>query len=554
MRATVDPIEIQEKIRRLNLLGTNGQHDSTEDEPLEAWETPMPLEDAPRPAFPLDVLEAFAPFAPFAQALSVFTQTPIDLPATVALGTISAALGGKFEVEVEPGYYEPTNLYILSLLQSGTRKSAVYRESNAPILSWERACNPGERQNRAVWESRRRVDEAKLKTMEATLAAPERKTKSASPVNIPDLELQAEALARHLAADRPPRLTQIVADDVTAERLAGLLAEQDGSVAVMSAEGGFFGNIGGRYNEMPALDTMLKAHAGDNIRVDRQGRAGEIVPRPALTICIAAQPEIASELGKIPGFRGKGAAARFLVSMPESNLGRREVSVPPVPTDITTAWARCVTRLLEMGPATRDADDGYPIPHRLRLTPLAHQIHIAFREDIEVSLGRHGYLADITDWASKLAGAAVRIAGLLHIISTPENQQPQDRLISEATMQSAIDIADYFTEHALMFFDALAGEDGGAISAAQIVLEELQMMATDSGHEAFTVSRRNLHNRLRKRKQFKKITDLDEPLERLESHGFVQMSTERTGGRPSKIIHFNPYAQKAQKAQKVSRP
>ncbi len=530
------------------VYGENGHHDATENEPLEEWKAPTPLDDLKRPPFPLDAL---APFAPFVQALSVSAQTPIDLPATVALGTLSAAAGGKFEVEVEPDYVEPVHLYLLTLLQSGSRKSTVFRKSTSPILEWERERNPDERKERAVWESRRRVHEAKLKAMEATLAAPEKRhSKDTSPINIDELSIQAEALARELATDGPPRITQIVADDVTAERLAGLLAEQDGALAVMSAEGGFFGNIGGRYSDMPALDTMLKAHAGDDVRVDRQGRIGETVPRPALTICIAAQPEIARELGKIPGFTGKGAAARFLVSMPESNLGRRAVSAPPLSADITASWVQCITRLLEMEPATRDPHDGYPIPHRLRLSAAAHQEHVEFREDIELALGKHGPLADITDWAAKLAGAAARIAGLLHVIDTPEGHTPQDHAISDTTMKAAIAVAEYFTEHALMFFDALAGDDGSALTAAQIVLEELEVMAVDAGQKPFTVSRRDLHNRLRKRKRFKKITDLDEPLERLESNGFIQISTERTGGRPSKIIRLNPLAQKAQKAQK----
>jgi replicative DNA helicase len=534
-------------------VGLNGQQD-TEGEYLDRWESPTPLDDAERKPFPIHALASFGPFAPFAKALEEFTQTQIDLPATVMLGTLSAAVGGKVVVEVEPGYVEPVNLYLLTLLQSGSRKSAAYRESTAPILRWERERTPEERQHRAVWESRRRIDDAKLKAMEAVLAAPDRRRgKDAPPINIDDVALQAEALARHLATDRPPRIVQVIADDVTAERLASLLAEQDGAVAVMSAEGGFFGNIGGRYNEVPALDTMLKAHAADEIRVDRQGRPGETVPRPALTICITAQPEIAGELGRIPGFRGKGAAARFLVSMPASNLGRRRVSVAPMPPDVTAAWARSVTRLLDLTPLARDADDGYPIPHRLRLSNEAYVVHLAFRQEVEQELGENGLFADITDWASKLPGAAARIAGLLHLLAFPQGSAPMDHPIAGETMTAAITIAEYFAAHALLFFDALAGDDGGALSAARIVLDEICEMAVDAGGESFSLSRRDLNRRLRKRRRFKNASDLDAPLDRLEVHGYIQLTTERTGGRPSKVLHLNPYCQKAHKAQNAGR-
>jgi hypothetical protein len=392
------------------------------------------------------------------------------------------------------------------------------------------------------------VNEAKLRAMEATLATPTKKRlKDAPPINIEDLELEAEALARELATDRPPRVTQVVVDDITPERIASLLAEQDGAAAVMSPEAGFFGNIGGRYGDIPSLETMLKGHACDDIRVNRQGRTGETVPRPSLTVCISAQPEVAAELGKIPGFRGKGGAARFLVSMPKSNIGYRKPSGTPIPSDVADDWVRCITRVLEMVPAGRDPYDGYPVPHRLRLTPEARAQHVQFREEIEPELGELGFLADVSDWASKLAGAVARIAGLLHVAS---HANPQDHLISQQTITAAIEIAEYFTSHAFLFFDAMASDDGSELSAARIVLEELHQMARDAG--TLRISRRDLNRRLRKRSRFKESSALDAPLERLESHGFVQITTDRTGGRPSKTIHLNPLGQKAQKAQKVT--
>lgn len=548
---TADPINFQERYRRVmgENISANGQHDPDDQDPdLDPWEAPTPLEDVERKAFPIDALAAFGPFGPFVRSLSEFTQTPIDLPATTALGTLSAAAGGKFEVEVEPGYIEPVNLFILSLLASGLRKSAVFRACTAPVLAFERDRRAEENKERAVWESRRRINEARLKAMETTLAAPDKKrTKDAPRINLDELALQAEALARELAADRPPRVTQIVADDVTAEKLAGLLADQDGAAAVMSPEGGFFGNIGGRYGDIPSLETMLKGHACDDIRVNRQGRIGETVPRPALTICISAQPEIAAELGKIPGFRGKGGAARFLVSMPKSNLGHRQPTGTPVPASIAAEWARCITRVLEMTPASRDQRDGYPVPHRLRLSDMAHAEHVRFREELEPELGEFGFLADMSDWASKLAGAVARIAGLLHVASTEVGQEPQDHRITLKTMQASITIAEYFISHAFLFFDRMASDDDGELSAARIVLEVIREMAGDD----LRVSRRDLNRRLQKRTRFKDASAISSALERLESNGFIQQTTERTGGRPSKMIHINPLYQKGQKGQKV---
>ncbi len=116
-------------------------------------------------------------------------------------------------------------------------------------------------------------------------------------------------------------------------------------------------------------------------------------------------------------------------------------------------------------------------------------------------------------------------------------------------MQTAITIAEYFINHAFIFFDAMASDDRGELSAARILLEELRDM-TDAA-QSLSVSRRDLQRRMRKRSRFKESKSLDAPLARLESHGFIQVTEERTGGRPSKTLHLNPLVKKAQKAQKA---
>ena len=74
--------------------------------------------------------------------------------------------------------------------------------------------------------------------------------------------------AEQLTVPVRPRL---VADDVTAEAAGSLLAEQDGRLAVLSAEGGIFTTIAGRYSTAPNLKVFLKGHAGDLEPARRHG-------------------------------------------------------------------------------------------------------------------------------------------------------------------------------------------------------------------------------------------------------------------------------------------
>ena len=93
----------------------------------------------------------------------------------------------------------------------------------------------------------------------------------------------------------------MVADDVTPEAVASLLAECGGSIAVVSAEGGVFDIIAGRYSgNIPNMDVWLKGHSGDMIRVDRKGRPPEYIRKPAMTLGLMIQPDVLKSIAAQP--------------------------------------------------------------------------------------------------------------------------------------------------------------------------------------------------------------------------------------------------------------
>ena len=74
-----------------------------------------------------------------------------------------------------------------------------------------------------------------------------------------------------------PVAPQYLVDDVTPEKLADLLGEHGERMGVLSAEGGIFQVIAGRYSEGRAdgLDLFLKGHSGDYLPIDRIGRTDQ---------------------------------------------------------------------------------------------------------------------------------------------------------------------------------------------------------------------------------------------------------------------------------------
>ncbi len=97
-----------------------------------------------------------------------------------------------------------------------------------------------------------------------------------------------------------------------------------------------------RSSGKPNLGIYLRGHSGDTYQLDRKGRAPEFIERPALTFGLAVQPAVLREIGHRKNFRGRGLLARFLYSVPEDLVGRRDSNAPPMtplsPEPMTRRW------------------------------------------------------------------------------------------------------------------------------------------------------------------------------------------------------------------------
>jgi hypothetical protein len=280
------------------------------------------------------------------------------------------------------------------------------------------------------------------------------------------------------------------------------------------------------------MEVFLKGHAGDRLRVTRQTRR-EYIDRPALTIGLAVQPEVLRDIAKVKGFDGRGLLARFLYSLPTSLVGEREIVPDQIPEATATQYSANVIRLT-LGLA--DWTD----PAVIQLTPEAGKALIAYQRRVEPQLKeRGGKLGHISNWAGKLAGATARMAALLHLAQHLDQGHTQP--VTEATMNAAIELGDYYTAHALAVFDAMGADP--TIGRARAVLDALR----DNGWWD-DVSRRDLFTVL-SRTEVPTIADLEPALTLLEDHGYLRSyQPDRTGkrGRPaSPRLHIHPRLQQA---------
>jgi len=478
----------------------------------EPWEPLVPLSaTGDLPAFPVASLPDWG--AAMVEAVAESTQTPPDLAGVVYLGVLAAAAGGRAEVEVQPGWREPVNLYAAPAMPPGSRKSAVFREMTAPLLDAERALQEAARAG--INESAVSLEIAQQQARKAVDAAAKTGTDDAKANAI-----DAKALADSITVPGWPRL---VADDATPEAVTSLLCDQGGRIAVLSAEGDLFDIMSGRYSrdgQIPNLGVFLKGHTGDLLLVDRKGREPERIEKPALTIVVTVQPQVLLDIARRPVLRGRGLLARVLYCLPPDTVGFRRVEVEAVPDEVRSAWH---SQLKALALSLAEWTD----PAVLMLTGDAHKLLAEYQEEIEPRLRiSDGDLADLRDWASKLAGAAVRLAGLLHLAG--HLKDGYQRPVEADTMDRAVQLGRYFTEHARAAFRQMGMDP--VIGDAQAFLAWIKR----SGNDGF--SKRDLFNGVRSTR-FQKAADLDEGLAVLVDHGYVRLAkapgTSERGGRPS---------------------
>ena len=241
----------------------------------EAWSEPIPLNARPRlPRFPLHAFPSW--LGDFCAALAEETQTPPDMAAALALSVLATAAGGRVVVRVRGRWHEPTNLYVVVALPPANRKSAVFSAMTGPVY---------EAEQHLADQAAGRIVEAELTRKMAQEAADKAATKASGAEGPERDSLVAEAIdlaqqAEELTVPPKPRL---LADDSTPETVTSLMAEQGGRLAVMSAEGGIFDIIAGRYSGAPNMEVFLMGHAGDRLKVDRRNRE-EFMEAPALTM------------------------------------------------------------------------------------------------------------------------------------------------------------------------------------------------------------------------------------------------------------------------------
>lgn len=426
-------------------LVINSANHSNDHSDSNIWPDPQPLiaKIDPEP-YPLDALPNTIRNA--IEEVQAFTKAPIPLVVSSALAAMSLSIQALADAKRAEGLSGPVGLFLLTIADSGERKSTcdgyfmqAIRDYESEQVEVNKPLVKDYNADIEAWEGKRNGIKAKINQL----------AKSAKPTD------DQEAALRELEHNKPesPRTPRLIYGDATPEALKWNLAKGWPSGGVVSSEAGLvFGAHGmGKDSVMRNLATLNQLWDGVEIATERRTTESFTVRGARLTIALQVQEAtLRSFLDRSNGLaRGTGFLARCLVAWPESTQGYRPFTDPPENWPALDKFNQRISCILNQEVPMND--EGELTPPFFSLSNDAKTAWIAFHDAIEGELRSGGDLYDVRDVASKTADNAARMAALFQIF-----EHGASGAIGLAAFESASRIAAWHLHEARRFYGELA--------------------------------------------------------------------------------------------------
>lgn len=361
------------------------------------------------------------------------TQAPPSLIAASVLGAISLACQNRIDVGRPGDLRGPASLFLLTLAESGERKSTVDKLLMRPLYQLEERLFAKYTQEFADWRNDEVIFTTEKKALILKLKSDVRLNKDSSATN----ERLKDLLATHPAE---PTRYKLMFNDATPAAIKDYLCGDWRAVGIMSDEAGTIFN-GYTLNELPFINKMWD---GSTFSVERKSSPERLIKDARLTLSLMVQPDIFKGYLERKGDTAKGIGffARCLICQPDSTQGSRKITSPVSSSEHLPVFHH---RLLEI---VHDSIDRHVENERtcLHFTPDAEQRWIKFYNDVESEMGCFGNLSDFKDYASKVAENMARIAALIHYFNGDKDN------ISLAATNAAVKISLWFLEEYVRLF------------------------------------------------------------------------------------------------------
>lgn len=438
-------------------------------------------------------------------AIAEAVQAPPELAAQSVLAVAGFAAQDKANITMD-GRTCPLSLFLITVAESGDRKTACDRVASKPLDEWQR---------RKVLEHTAELrgyrDAAEIYEVERRAALSGKKVSAAN---------KAAALEA-LVAPQPPPEPVVICQEPTLEGLQRSFRHGWPSQALFNDEGGQFfgGHAMNAENAMKTIAGLSKYWDGAPIVRTRaaQGESAALYDR-RLSIHLQAQPRIAEAVLADPLLLEQGLLARFLIAEARSLAGTREYrEVDAYLQADVVKFHRVIARLLDYMPET--AEGGGLVLPDLALSSEARALWIYAYNRTEREQAPGGLLEVVKSAASKAAENALRLAGVFAVLEDA-------REVTEDQMRRGWTLAAYYLQNALR--SAQLNAVNQAQRAAREVLEWLKAQPRGAA------SIEDIQKRLTPKQHRKSVEHIRAILALLVDSNAVRVTARNTKGDPAR--------------------
>ncbi len=468
-------------------------------------------------SFPTDVFPSY--IERFCDSVAVNVQVDRAMICAAVLAASALCMQGRFQVGYPSGngHAEHLCLYLVIVASPGERKSSVFAKALSPIRAWQESKRDSYRTELASYRARQEAIHAEIESVKQKLHKASGADRVALGDDLTSLYLDENAL-------QLPASPELIAMDTTTEALASLLELTGGSAGIFTDESDFFKIIAGLYNRGQAsnLGLVLKAYDGSPFHRTRRQET-VVLERPLLSMCLFAQPVLFEQMQGNPELQGRGMVGRLLFCQPERMAGRRDVTVSdPIDSQAEEMYRELLGDFLEMGQLP-DAQI-----HRLGWEPQAAALMLKYLQMIENSMQAGHSMEQAADYASKAGGAAIRMAGILHLM----HSRGESMAIPVEIAEKAIRLHKYFFGEKVRELDAEENIEDKLLEKVRAKIEELTI---DRGLAYVSVSA--VHQRLRGTREFSDAGEFWRHLRILEGQNLIEIVAE---GKNKKTLYVSP--------------
>lgn len=373
-------------------------------------------------------------------AISKKAYVPQSLAAQSILAACSLAVQPHFDVRLPTGQRRPTSLFLVSVAESGDRKSTADDLAMRAVREYEDDLETA-------------FAEQKFTALNQQMAWDEAKRD----VTNRNKKAGREALAQAYAdlGPRPdgPVEPTIVVRTGTTEGLLKKFRTARPSIGLMSDEGGsWLGGYGmNEDNRLKTIATLSDFWDGKTVQTLTSGEGYVALRNRRLTFHLMVQPIIADKLLGDAEAQGQGFLSRLLVSHPDSLAGTRflkegEAPDPDIENNLELFQRRL--RLTIRAALPVDPDTGELSIRTLDLDENASRGWREFYNEIEGKLGPDGEYQSVKGFVGKLPEMAARISAVIALF----NQGSEIDRLTGIDMSRGIDLAKFYLSEALRLF------------------------------------------------------------------------------------------------------